>query len=129
MKNFIKSYFPLLSSIPASLLYFEDFLLPDVSLIDIVLFSLWWVSSVCQLIQVIPVRRGLTVDIVVPITDTELLIEAGLIGTHVWDPSSILITHVEYHAIKLQVSIKSDSSVGAVKGEGDIRELCPPLLL
>jgi len=105
-------------------------LLPDIVHIKTVAFLfLRWVCSICQVIQIIPVWRTLTVNIVVPVTDTEFLVEAGLIATHVGNPPSILITHVENHAIKLKVSIEPDWSVCAVEGESNIWELCPPLFL
>ena len=45
--------------------------------------------------KILPVGRRGTVNIVVPVTNPELLIEACLIGTHVWYSPSILVTHVE----------------------------------
>ena len=43
-----------------------------------------------------PVRGGGAVHIVVPVTDSELLVEACLVSAHVGDPTPVLVTHVEY---------------------------------
>jgi len=94
---------------------------------DVILLSFGRVCSVGQVIQIVPVWRCGAVHIVIPVADAELLIEAGFIGAHVGNPSTILIAHVENHAVKFQISIESNGSVSAVKIECDIRELSPPL--
>ena len=42
-----------------------------------------------------PVGGVGTVHVVVPVTDAELLVEAGVVPAHVGDPPAILVTHVE----------------------------------
>ena len=42
-----------------------------------------------------PIRRVGTVDVVVPVADPELLVEAGVVAAHVRDPPTVLVTHVE----------------------------------
>ena len=42
-----------------------------------------------------PIRRVGTVDVVVPVADPELLVEAGVVAAHVGNPSPILVAHVE----------------------------------
>ena len=42
-----------------------------------------------------PIRRVGTVDVVVPVADPELLVEAGVVATHIRDPPTVLVTHVE----------------------------------
>lgn len=96
---------------------------------DVILLSFGRVCSVGQVIQIVPVWRCGAVHIVIPVADAELLIEAGFIGAHVGNPSTILIAHVENHAVKFQISVESNGSVSAVKIECDIRELSPPLFL
>jgi len=93
---------------------------------DVILLSLGRVCSVGQIVQIVPIWWRRTIHIVIPVADTELLIEASFIGAHVRDSTSILITHVEYHAVKFQISVESNGSVGAVKIECDIWELGPP---
>jgi len=93
----------------------------------VILLCLGRISPVGQIVQIIPVWGGWTVHVVVPVTNSELLVEAGLICTHVGNSSAILIAHVENHAVEFQISIESNSSVSAVKIECDIRELSPPL--
>ena len=44
----------------------------------------------------LPVRRGFTIDIVVPVTHAVFLVKTGFISAHVRDPSAIFITQVEY---------------------------------
>ena len=51
-----------------------------------------------------PVGGVGTVHVVVPVTDPELLVEAGVVSTHVGDPTTILVTHVE--------DLKQNSSSG-----------------
>ena len=46
--------------------------------------------------QISPVWGGGAVHVVVPVADPELLVEAGLVGTHVGNTATILVTHVEY---------------------------------
>ena len=42
-----------------------------------------------------PIRRVGTVNVVVPVADPELLVEAGVVAAHVRDPPTVLVTHVE----------------------------------
>ena len=42
-----------------------------------------------------PIRRVGTVDVVVPVADPELLVEAGVVAAHVRDPPTVLVAHVE----------------------------------
>jgi len=91
--------------------------------------ALGWVSSVGEVVEIIPVRRGGTVHVIIPVADSKLLVEAGLVGAHVGNPAAILVTHVENHAVKFQISVKSDRSVCAVKIESDIGKVGPSLLL
>jgi len=93
------------------------------------LFRGWWVRPVGQVVQVIPIRRVWTVNVVVPVADPELLVEAGVVAAHVGDPPPVLVAHVEDHTVKLEVSIEPDWAVSAVEGEGDIRHIRPPTLL
>ena len=96
--------------------------------------------------QISPVWGGGAVHVVVPVADPELLVEAGLVGTHVGNTATVLVTHVEYlnrrerldsgprpqpthHAVELQVGVEPNGSVCAVEVEGDVGEVGPPLLL
>jgi hypothetical protein len=87
------------------------------------------VSAVGEVIQVEPIRGVGAVHIIVPVTDSELLVEAGVVAAHVGDPATILVTHVEDHAVELQVSVEADGAVGAVEGEGDVGHVRPAPLL
>lgn len=71
----------------------------------------------------------MTVHIIIPVAHTKFLIETGLVGAHVWNSPSILVAHMENHAVEFQISIKAYWTVSAVKIEGDVGELGPPLLL
>ena len=42
-----------------------------------------------------PIRRVGTVDVVVPVADPELLVEAGVVAAHIRDPPTVLVAHVE----------------------------------
>ena len=44
---------------------------------------------------ILPVGRGGAVYVIIPVADSKLLVEAGLVGTHVGDPAAVLVTHVE----------------------------------
>lgn len=87
------------------------------------------ISSVGEVVEIIPVGRGGAVYVIIPVADSKLLVEAGLVGTHVWNPAAVLVTHVKNHAVKFQISVKSDRSVCAVKIESDIGKVGPSLLL
>jgi len=87
------------------------------------------VSSVGEVVEIVPVGRGGAVNVIIPVADSKLLVEAGLIGAHVGNPPAVLVTHVEYHAVEFQISVESDRSVGAVKIESDIGKVSPSLLL
>jgi len=87
------------------------------------------ISSVGEVVEIIPVGRGGAVYVIIPVADSKLLVEAGLVGTHVGDPAAVLVTHVENHAVKFQISVESDGSVCAVKIESDIGKVGPSLLL
>lgn len=93
------------------------------------LFDRWWVCPVGQVVQVIPIWGVWAVNVVVPVADPELLVEAGVVAAHVRDPPPVLVAHVEDHTVELEVSIEPDRSVSAVEGEGDIRHVRPPPLL
>jgi len=90
----------------------------------------WWrgVCPVGEVVQVIPIWRVRAVNVVVPVADPELLVEAGVVAAHVGDPPPVLVAHVEDHTVKLEVSIEPDWSVSAVEGEGDIGHIRPPTL-
>jgi len=94
------------------------------------LFS-WWrrVCPVGEVVQVIPIWRVWAVDVVVPVADPELLVEAGVVAAHVRDPPTVLVAHVEDHAVELEVSVEADGTVGAVEGERDVGHICPPTFL
>ena len=49
--------------------------------------------------NILPVRRGGAVHVIIPVADPKLLVEAGLVGAHVGNPSAVLVTHVENLAI------------------------------
>jgi len=87
------------------------------------------ISSVGEVVEIIPVGRGGAVHVIVPVADSKLLVEAGLVGAHVGNPAAVLVTHVENHAVKFQISVESDRSVCAVKIESDIGKVGPSLLL
>ena len=55
-----------------------------------------------------PIRRVGTVDVVVPVADPELLVEAGVVAAHVGDPPPVLVAHVEDLE---QISVKSSDSL------------------
>jgi len=93
------------------------------------LYHRWWVCPVGQVVQVIPIWGVWAIDVVIPVADPELLVEAGVVAAHVGDPPSVLVAHVEDHTVELEVSIEPDRSVSAVEGEGDIGHICPPTLL
>lgn len=67
------------------------------------------------------------VNIVVPVTDAVLLVEAGLVSADVGDTAAVLVAHVEDVAVVLHVSVETDRLVRAVKRERHVRELLPPL--
>ena len=48
-----------------------------------------------DLSYILPVWRRGTVYVIIPVADSELLIEAGLVGAHIGNPAAILVTHVE----------------------------------
>lgn len=110
-------------------------LLPEAALAlpspDVVLLSgaLGRVSSVGEVVEIVPVRGGGAVHVIIPVADSKFLVEAGLIGAHVGNPAAVLVAHVEYHAVKFQISVESDRSVCAVKIESDIGKVGPSLLL
>jgi len=93
------------------------------------LYHRWWVGPVGQVVQVIPIWGVWAVDVVIPVADPELLVEAGVVAAHVGNPPPVLVAHVENHTVELEVSIEPDRSVSAVEGEGDIGHICPPTLL
>lgn len=43
-----------------------------------------------------PVWGGGAVHVVIPVADSEFLVEARLVAAHVGNPATVLITHVEY---------------------------------
>lgn len=86
-----------------------------------------WVRDVGQLVEVIPTFCFTTIDIVVPVADPILLIEAGIIGTDIWDSASVLITHVKDLAVVLSVCVETYSTVIAVKGKCQIWKVLPSL--
>lgn len=83
------------------------------------------VGDVSQFVQVEPVLRFAAIEVIIPVADPELLVESGVIGTHVGDTTSIFIAHVEKLAVKFLVRVEAHGPVGAVEGEGDIWELLP----
>lgn len=87
----------------------------------------WRIRHVRQLVQVIPLRRGLALEVVVPVTDAELLVEGGVVRTDVGNAAPVLITHVEDLAVVLCVCVETHGAVRAVKREGQVRELLPSL--
>ena len=43
-----------------------------------------------------PVGGGGTVHVVVPVADSEFLVEARLVAAHVGNSATVLVTHVKY---------------------------------
>lgn len=95
----------------------------------LVITCFWRIRPVSQVIQVIPFWRCLTVHIVGPVTNSEFLVEAGLISTHVGYSPTILIAHVENLTIKIEVRVESYRPSLAVKCEAHIWKFCPPFFL
>lgn len=69
------------------------------------------------------------VEVALPVTDAELLVEGSFVSAHVWDTTTILITHVEELAVELLVGIEAYRPVRAVEGKGHIRKLLPSFRL
>lgn len=75
----------------------------------------------------LPVLDLRTVKVVLPVTDTELLVEGRVVGAHVRDSATVLVTHMEELAVELLVGVEAHGPVGAVEGEGYVGELLPSL--
>jgi hypothetical protein len=59
----------------------------------------------------IPLRRLAAVEVVLPVADSELLVEAGVVGADVRDASPVLITHVEDLTVVLGIGVETDGAV------------------
>jgi hypothetical protein len=90
---------------------------------------LWWVSDVCEVIEVVPVGCFSTIDIVGPVTNSVLLIECGFIGANVWNTFSIGVAHVENLAVEFLIGVESNGSSRTIEGESYVREFFPSLCL
>jgi len=86
------------------------------------------IRAVGEVVEVKPIRRGRAVHIIVPIADSKFLIEAGVVAAHIRNSPAILVTHVEYHAVKFQVCIEANGSVCAVEVECYVRHVSPASL-
>lgn len=76
-----------------------------------------------------PVLSLGTVDIVVPVTDPVLLVEARFVGADVGDPPPVLVAHVKDLTVVLCVCIEPHGPVRAVERESEVRKVLPPLCL
>jgi hypothetical protein len=74
-----------------------------------------------------PLRRLTAVEIILPVTDSEFLIEAGVICADVRDASPVLVTHVEDLTMVLRVGVETDGSVRTVERERQVRKFLPSL--
>lgn len=86
------------------------------------------VRYVGEFVKVEPLIGVFAVDIITPVADSILLVEGGVVGTHVGDASTVLVTHVEELTVELLVGVEAHRSVRAVEGERDVGELLPSLL-
>ena len=75
----------------------------------------------------LPLLNSRTIKVVGPVTDAELLVEGRVIGAHVRNTTSILVTHMEDLTVELLVGVETNSLVSAVEGKGYVRELLPSL--
>lgn len=75
----------------------------------------------------VPFVGLLAVKVVDPVADAVLLVEGGPGSAHVRDAASVLVAHVEQHALELLVSVEAQRTVGAVERERHVRELLPAL--
>lgn len=67
------------------------------------------------------------VEVVLPVADSEFLVEAGVVGTDVRNAASIFVTHVEDLAVVLCIGVEAHRAVGAVESECQVRKVLPPL--
>lgn len=84
-----------------------------------------WIRDVGKLVQVEPLVGFFAVKVVNPIADAVLLVESSSGSAHVRNTATVLVAHMEQHALKFLIGVKSKGTVSAVEGESHVRELLP----
>lgn len=68
------------------------------------------------------------VEIILPVAHPVLLVKAGVVGTHMRNPSSFRITHMKNLAIVFHICIKTNGSVRAVECKSCILYIHPSFM-
>jgi hypothetical protein len=68
-----------------------------------------------------------TVEVVLPVANSVLLVEAGVVGARVRNPPSFGVAHVEDLAVVLDVGVEADGPVRAIKRKSGIVYVDPSL--
>lgn len=92
----------------------------------------YWIIGpefVLPMVKYWPLWRLAAVEVVLPVADTEFLVETGVVGTDIRDATPILVTHVEDLTVVLRIGVEAHSTVRTVESEGQVREVFPPLSL
>jgi hypothetical protein len=74
-----------------------------------------------------PLWRLVAVEVVLPVADSEFLVETRVVGTDIRDSTPILVTHVEDLTVVLRIGVEAHSSVRTVESECQVRKVLPPL--
>ena len=96
----------------------------------IIYLSNYWIRGptfVLPTVKYWPLWRLVTVEVVLPVADSEFLVETSVVGTDIRDATPILVTHVEDLTVVLRIGVEAHSSVRTVESECQVRKILPPL--
>ena len=71
--------------------------------------------------------RLVAVEVVLPVADSEFLIETSVVGTDIRDATPILVTHVEDLTVVFRISVEAHSAVRTVESKCQVRKVLPSL--
>jgi len=71
--------------------------------------------------------RLVAVEVILPVADSEFLVEASVVGTDIRDATPILVTHVEDLTVVFRIGVEAHSAVRTVESECQVRKVLPPL--
>lgn len=84
-------------------------------------------TYVLPMVKYWPLWRLVAVEVVLPVTDSEFLVETSVVGTDVRDATSILVTHVEDLTVVFRIGVEAHGAVRTVECERQVRKVLPPL--
>jgi len=84
-------------------------------------------AFVLPMVKYWPLWRLVAVEVVLPVTDSEFLVETSVVGTDIRDATPILVTHVEDLTVVFRIGVEAHSAVRTVESECQVRKVLPPL--